>query len=677
MFEYKLFGNLINCKELANVEFLVGNQCKKLYAHKLILSMRSKFFKQILYPCGWEQSSVQIVQITLSDIAFESFEVILNYLYTNEIALNFDSFWDVILCSQKFQLPKLYQLCLRWFQNRVNETNFICHFLNAYQIKNKDVLDIMFVYFEKNFPHLIQSKKFFNELDLEMFKVFVQKINQIKSSSEMKEIIWIRFIEFIICYFNKSRQCTSKEIVRAIEDLLVTPKFVVNKNLQLVDTELERLISHNFVERVNCPRFSHDDLKVNEKGNECKNENEKQCKNETTGNEINICKFESGEKKIQIQNSLKSNEEKKSLSLISVINLQKRFGTPKKIKVVKIRKKKRHNNKYTNNNRIRLACTILENKSSKNKNQQHTQQQQQQKQQQQQQKPGADLIKDHFSDQSLMSSLKQNTPLRHPIFPNLPVNAQMLKVLLVSTDQLESHLEDVKKSLLVKGNIRYIHTFHACDSTPSYEHLKKYDSVFLFSSINAFQNSKKLGDSLAKFVDNGGGLVMSTYRCLFKRPKKYKGAELKGRIVSKGYLPIKKGVLKDKRSSLGEILIKNHPTMDGIKKFDGGMLSYRIKFNKSHLKSNSNFVSNRELNNLKNQKKCYSIIVAKWSDGNPLIFYNYSPNMKGKIVYLNFWPISGEVYGYKGKYNYWQNKYDGRKIIANAIHFSALKEEVF
>ncbi|KAJ3432588.1 btb/poz domain-containing protein [Anaeramoeba flamelloides] len=673
MFKYKLFENLINSKELANVEFLVGKQRKKLYAHKLILSMRSQFLKQILYPCGWEQSNVQIVQITLSDITFESFEVILNYLYTNKIALHFDFFWDVLLCAEKFQLPKLHQVCLKWFQNEVNETNFICHFRESYQMKNKDTLNIMLVYFENNFSTVIQSKKFFNELDLEMFTVFVKKINQMNSPSQMKKIIWMRFIEFIICYFyqTKSQQWGLKEIVGAIKDLLDQSKIVVNQHLQLVDTELEQLISRDFLHAQNYSVCVHNDLDVNEKVNEGKGkgegEGECECKNETTSNKDLFFKFAIEEKKKQIQNSLKSKDEKNSLSLISDINLQKRFGTPSKAKLFTIRKKKKKKKAQQNNKRIRSTCAIIDNKRKSNKNQQHHHHEQQK----------AGLLGDPFSYQDLMSSLKQNSQLRQPLFPNLPINDQMLKVLLISTDQLESHLGDVKKSIQVKGNISCVHTLYACASTPSYEHLKKYDSVFLFSSINAFQNAKKLGDSLAKYVDNGGGLVMSTYRCLFERPKKYKGAELKGRIVSKGYLPIKKGVLKDKRSSLSEILIKNHPMMNDIKKFDGGMLSYRIQFNKNHLKNNSNFVSNRELNNLKNLKKSYSIIVAKWSDGNPLIFYNYSPNKKGKIVYLNFWPISGEVYGYKGKYNYWQNKYDGRKIIANAIHFSALQEEVF
>ncbi|KAJ3445360.1 btb/poz domain-containing protein [Anaeramoeba flamelloides] len=663
MNKLKLFKNLINCKELANVEFLVGKQAKKLYAHKLILSVRSQFLKQILYPCGWEQSKVQIVQITLSDITLESFEVILNYFYTNDIELNFDLYWDVLLCSKKFQLQRLYQICLKWFQSQVSETNFINLFRASYQRKNHETVGALLCYFESNFSTLIHRENLFNKLELGMLPLFLKKMSQFKKLVALKGTILTRLIEFVASYFdhNNCNELDSNSIFLHINNLFHQSNLSIDQDFPITKPEIEHIVLQNFLSSSTyCTPASNEakrDTSLNDQKYEYRNNDHNRGQNNESFLKL---QFLSKTKSDTLNNLLKPLEEKNTIALIASLNKSKRVIAPNKISPNKIR----------NQNNIIPSLSFVQSPSQKKTTTYQQQQAHVRPLGKQQQK--FHLLNNQFSDQDMVSSLKINTERQKSSLPKLATKKQMPKVLLITTDQTESHLEDMKKSILCNNNLGCVHTFFANVSTPNYNYIKEYDSIFLFSSIISFHNPKKLGNTLAKYVDNGGGLVMSTYRCLFENPKKYKGAELMGRIVTKGYLPINKGVLKDKRSSLGEITLKNHPLMKDIKKFDGGLLSYRIQFKENSLIQNSNFQCHTRMNHPNKPGNNYSIIVAKWSDGNPLVFYNYSPNKKGKIVYLNFWPISGDVYGYKGKYNYWQSKFDGRKMISNAIHFSTI-----
>ncbi|KAJ3426363.1 lute isoform d [Anaeramoeba flamelloides] len=622
----------MNNQELANVEFLVGKKPKKLCAHKLILSCRSKFLKQILYPSGWEHSKFQIVQITLSDISFKAFQVVLNYLYKNEVVLNIEIFYDVFLCAQKFQLQELCSICLRWLQVQINDRNFMSVFKSSYQMKNQDLINILLGFFENNFSNLIRTKNFFNQLDLDMLSILVEKINKLNNISEMKNIIVSRFIEFVSNYFYQRRrkQINTKKIFTKIEDLFkgATMKISEKNQIKLTKEEIEQLLNQNIIE------------------GECSGSLVSNTKQEKAPLQELILKKNLNQTCDLFQNHKETN----NLNLISKTNQRKRKTLPTTPKVLKKKKTLTTKRKKLNLKRKKL---ILKSKMIRRVKQLEKNTQKK-------------LISKTVNDSICIAPTcpcQDKVQFKKSFVQNYTLLCQNYKkVLLVSTDQTESHLSDVKKSICINDNISHVHELKVNNFTPTYDNLKTYDSIFLFSSINAFHNSKMLGDTLAKYVDNGGGLVMSTYRCLYKKPLKYRGSELKGKIVTKQYLPINKGALKEKRSSLGEVLINNHPLMKDIKKFDGGGLSYRIQFKESSFKN----IPNINSNNIDNQKNNNTVVVAKWSDGIPLLFYNHSPNGKGKIVYLNFWPISGEVYGYKGKYNYWQSKHDGRKLIVES-----------
>ncbi|KAJ6237904.1 btb (poz) domain-containing 2a-related [Anaeramoeba flamelloides] len=227
-----------------------------------------------------------------------------------------------------------------------------------------------------------------------------------------------------------------------------------------------------------------------------------------------------------------------------------------------------------------------------------------------------------------------------------------INVLLLSAESNSSWAEDVK-SQLKSGGFNKIDTFRGEQETPSLEYLEKFDCVFTFSQMN-YHNSVLLGDILHEYVCKGGGVVISTFATEIQSNKdneinteqsnveNEKSLEIKGKLVSKKFLPFISG---DKNYGTNKFLgdyDKLHPLLENVSRFSGGASSYR-----SNVKANKN-----------------SKVVAKWNDGVPLIgVKQVKPNF-GTIVELNFFPVSSNC-----RSDFWDVTTDGAIILCNAVSF--------
>ncbi|KAJ6226616.1 pep-cterm sorting domain-containing protein [Anaeramoeba flamelloides] len=296
---------------------------------------------------------------------------------------------------------------------------------------------------------------------------------------------------------------------------------------------------------------------------------------------------------------------------------------------------------------------------------------------------------------------------------------EQLNILMMTTEANASLHEDVIRSIKFTG-IKNVQVMNVAEIQPNYDQLIQFDSIFLFSSIEPFSDSVILGNLLAAYVEDGGGLVVCSYRALIENAWKYKKAELKGRIIAGKFLPIAKGsLIKEQRGHLGSILNKTHELVKGVKQFNGGSLSYRIKtqledsipiineqrwnlsISSTEMNKNTNINTNKstsihtnvntdtsidtnmELNekNLKNNQNsqqslykknmCICENIAVWNDGTPLISVKQIHPKYGKVVVLNMWPVSGEIGTRKSRYAYWLPSTNGNLIIANSVEYTA------
>ena len=196
--------------------------------------------------------------------------------------------------------------------------------------------------------------------------------------------------------------------------------------------------------------------------------------------------------------------------------------------------------------------------------------------------------------------------------------------------------KDIANGLLETKNFSGVTVIDARVVTPSLTELKKFDSVLVYNNYT-YRDSKKLGDNLANYAEQGGGVVTmvfeSSTRLGTTRP-------LQGRWVSKKY-----GVFNASSTDtrnwnyIGDILQKNHPLVQDFKSFKG---YYRL---------NKRTTANG------------SSLIARWKDGIPLVVCR---NDVVSVVGLNFYPVSNRVMS-----NGWDKNTDGWNLMANSLKWSA------
>ncbi|XP_037034067.1 speckle-type POZ protein B-like [Bradysia coprophila] len=98
-------GELFNNKKNSDVEIMCGNET--FYAHKLILSARSKVFSAMLDSHMLETVTSKII---LNDIDATVFHAILSYIYTGKVDVNDTiSCTELIYAAEKYDLSELKQ----------------------------------------------------------------------------------------------------------------------------------------------------------------------------------------------------------------------------------------------------------------------------------------------------------------------------------------------------------------------------------------------------------------------------------------------------------------------------------------------------------------------------------------------------------------------------------------
>jgi len=177
-------------------------------------------------------------------------------------------------------------------------------------------------------------------------------------------------------------------------------------------------------------------------------------------------------------------------------------------------------------------------------------------------------------------------------------------------------------------------------STPALNFFTPFNGVISWSNT-AYQNSTAVGNTLADYVDAGGGVVVST----FANVNVGVNATIRGRWPTGGYdicptATLPNYTITGPLTSLGTLLESNHPIARFVRRFDGGLASYRATSNP--------LLRGRA--------------IVDWSDG---IVLASAHNFR-KRADLGFYPgSSGTSLGGSA----WNQRTDGTWIMANALEF--------
>jgi len=178
---------------------------------------------------------------------------------------------------------------------------------------------------------------------------------------------------------------------------------------------------------------------------------------------------------------------------------------------------------------------------------------------------------------------------------------------------------------------------------PTLDELQRYCAVIVYSyNSSAFLDGAQMGDLLADYVDNGGGVVVT----VFTNCNNLRNGFLKGRFLDQGYHPIVPARQHDTNGkrplSLGRIHDPVHPIMFGVENVDGGRSSF---FCPGALNADAR-------------------LVSEWSNGVPLVVE--LQKSKGTVVGVNLFPPSSDT----GDPRFWHSSSDGATLLANALAYA-------
>lgn len=216
-------------------------------------------------------------------------------------------------------------------------------------------------------------------------------------------------------------------------------------------------------------------------------------------------------------------------------------------------------------------------------------------------------------------------------------NDGLPKVAIVATTTETSLTNNVKGKLGALDQFSAVDVISASTTTPSLESLQAYDVVAFFT-LNALPDAALMGDTLADYLESGGGVVLFSYGTweLWKDGSNV-GNTLLGRYASQYALMPKQGPVPTSMASLGTVLEPASPLMAGVNSFQCRSSTTCHRFTGSPLND--------------------AVVVAKWSDGNPLVLRR---DFDGhKVVELNFSPH----FSFDG----WSETTDGATLVKNSL----------
>ncbi|KAJ3436608.1 hypothetical protein M0812_18667 [Anaeramoeba flamelloides] len=697
------------------------------YAHKLLLSLSSPFFRNLFYPTNWRMSNKLTYRVVINDLNPCVFSIILDYIYTNQAKFNHENCVSVLIAAKKFELFQLCELAEDYFLKNLTPKTFLQFYKEKYNLTNPLNIRKLNDYFVLNFDRLLNEPKCLENLPNEyidlvfktyekcdllqkenFFKRLIQRIDKKNYSKNESSQIGLKRKKFLLFY-----NYDDQEIYQLYPDLI---KIKVKKKKQQKKRK-QHLLKNNQIEQMqkNKSLFKKNSYSLNSQltnlnCSDCDCLVQKPSKKSSFETEIEqkhqLQLLQQQRAQQQQQNQLQKQHKKQQEKQLQQQlpspppqqqqpQLQKGFPIqptlnrsnlfPYQIVNPKINPLWYPNQSllsYFHNTQpqFNFPQQLVNPQTKNNKNLPHKQKQrfqllQQQQQQQLHTQPKSSKVEQPFpqiknqnndstnhkqedkrsGSQDPLGAAKSLRILSKKHLGKKKPN-QNFQVLLLTTDTNQSHKDDVILSIKT-GGFENIDQIDCSQTTPTLGEISRFDCIFIYSTIEPFKDASTLGNILADYVDDGGGLVISSYRTMIKNPFKWKNSKLEGRLVSLDFLPCQAGELVSlKRAKLGKILLKDHPLIKGLENFDGGTKSYRIT---------TKFQLNSETEGQ---------LIAKWADGIPFIAWKKKKQTgSGMVVFLNFQPVSGNCYQDRGRYSHWLNT-DGRKMISNAIRWAIFND---
>ncbi|KAK6963047.1 kelch-like protein 40a isoform X2, partial [Biomphalaria glabrata] len=178
------------CEELQDFTVTLGTT--KFECHRFLLAACSGFFRG-LFRSGMKETELKCV--TVEDISSETFEFILETLYTGHGVLTNDNVIDIWRAAHQLQITFLIRECENFVIKTLSFENYVDYFLNSRLLNSETVSQTVWSFILKNSNDFFRTHCF-NELPLsDVLNVIRSQDLVVKSEDDVINAI-LRWVEF-------------------------------------------------------------------------------------------------------------------------------------------------------------------------------------------------------------------------------------------------------------------------------------------------------------------------------------------------------------------------------------------------------------------------------------------------------------------------------------------------
>jgi len=142
---------------------------------KLVASARCPYFRS-LFNSKMQESSENILR--LPGVMFESICTLVQYIYTGKFNFDFRSVVDTFIMADRLGLPSLQRTCLSGIKENLSVSNAIYISAMVYRnvVDSPELSEFCFNFFNQNALKIFQKFEDIQNLDWDMFKVFLSYV---------------------------------------------------------------------------------------------------------------------------------------------------------------------------------------------------------------------------------------------------------------------------------------------------------------------------------------------------------------------------------------------------------------------------------------------------------------------------------------------------------------------
>ncbi|KAJ6232509.1 btb/poz domain-containing protein [Anaeramoeba flamelloides] len=567
-------STLINDQTTCDLIFYVGKEKKIVYGHKLLFCLQNDSWYQQLYFTDLKKNRHQKLIKHLPNIEPELFQNVIEFCYTKETKLELGTVWDLILFSMKENFLNLANYCCLFILNNLDQKD-------PFQILQKTIddsklLEDLFVdklqkgvlrFIAKHSAKYFKTKNYFLHLSFPIIKLIL--MNQ---KLTIKEYLLLEHL--IEKYHQKNDGVQIQNFNKNELFPFIYPHLISQHSLEKMSTEFKKKYEGqpNFWDPFDNYLKAHKNF----------------CKRFPKSKNKNYSRYQFFKKNPNLSKISNTNVKliKKKMSLINHNNnnnnLNKLGSTPsysekesdsvlsdKKNYISTYREKEKEKEKEKEREREK------ENTEMKGKRRKGKGKKKEKKEKRKRKMKGKKKLSRN-NDDDLINNLIEIEKI--PIQSRNLYQTEFIQTLLLVSDSKRKRVEQIVTTLEKSNAFLNIKVKYINQKLPKWKSMQKANAIFLYTFDRKPKNSKKLGNMLASYVEDGGGLVICAYKALsILMYNSHKDANLGGRIVN-DFLPTTRGeIIHGKRNSIGKVLLPNHEIMKGVGIFDGGRYSCRME----------------------------------------------------------------------------------------------------